>query len=110
MLEIEVRSPNLQNLELKDKDMTKWYSSEKDIYTVGIEFEGKMFAYFPWSVNHQEAAKMAHDEHVALFGPLVSITRCLVWGKCNDRGCSAGEFHAAEFFISSELATGAAIN
>lgn len=90
--------------------MTNWYSSNKDIYTVGIEIEGKLFTHFILSVNHQEAARLAHDEHVAYFGPLVSITRCLVWGKCNDRGCSAGQFHGAEFFISTQWATGTTIN
>ena len=104
------RSPHYKNVELKDTDMTKWFSSKKDIYTVGIETEGKLFTYFIWSVSHQEAATMAHDKHVALFGPLGSITRCLVWGKCNDRGCSAGQFHGTEFFISTELATGTTIN
>ena len=64
--------------------MTNWYSSNKDIYTVGIEIEGKRFTYFILSVNHQKATRLTHDEHVAYFGPLVSITRCLVWGKCND--------------------------
>jgi len=90
--------------------MKNWYGSKQDIYTVCIEVEGKAWAYFIWSVSHQEAVKMAHDQHVAHVGPLLAITRCLVWGKCTDDDCSSGQFHGAEFFISTELATGSTMN
>lgn len=90
--------------------MKNWYGSKKDIYTVGIDVEGKLFTYFIWSVSHQEAVEMAHHQHVTQFGPLLSETRCLVWGKCNEDGCTAGQFHGAEVFISTDFETGGMVN
>jgi len=91
--------------------MKNWYNNtQEDIYTVAIEVEGTAWTYFCWSLNYQEAVKTAHDQHVAEVGPLSSITRCLVWGKCNDDGCCGGQSHGAEFFISTDLGTGSMMN
>ena len=85
--------------------MKHWENSTKEIYTVGIVIAGTAWMHFCICSSYQEAVKMAHDQHVATVGPLLTITRCLVWGKCNEDNCSDGLFHGAEFFISTEAGT-----
>ena len=63
---------------------------KKDVYTVGIHADGRLYLHPCLSSNHHQAFEMAVANHEQAWGPLPSDFRCLVDGPCHESNCDCG--------------------